>query len=122
MDSITFTLPGLPTSVNSLYNVIWTLHRVELKSECRRWKQSAKGKIPHFDVPKDCLLKIDCEFHYPFLYQNGKLRKFDTSNLLKLLYDAVAEGLNVDDSRFKAGSFTSIDEEDEWVQVMVTIL
>jgi len=121
-ESITFSLGKLPESQNSLYNIIWWQRRVELKPACRAFKSHAKEKVPHWEVPENALLCVDVVLFYPFHCKNGKLKRRDSANMLKLLYDAIAEGLGVDDSRFKAGSFRSVDSEKQWTEVTITIL
>lgn len=116
---VTFTLPMLPLSVNSLYNVIFSQRRVELKPECRQFKTKAKVYIPAFKVDDDSLIRLDAVFHYRFHHKNGRLRKFDSPNLLKLLIDTVSEKIGIDDSRVKAGSWRSLDGN-ERVEVTLT--
>lgn len=117
---VKFVLPGLPMSVNSLYQVIWSQRRVELKPACRDYKTKVKVYIPRFQVSESSLINIDTIFSFPFHHKNGKLRKFDTSNMLKLLLDVISEKIGVDDSRIKAGSWQSRDAENESVTVTLT--
>ena len=117
LNRIRFVLPMLPVSVNSLYNVIFSQRRVELKPECRTWKTKAKQYIPAFKVEDESLIAIHATFAYPWRHKNQRLRKFDSPNLLKLLIDAVSEKIGVDDSRLKAGSWASIDSPNESVTV-----
>lgn len=121
MSQITFTLPFPPATVNSLYNVIFSQRRVELKPECRAWKSRAKGQVPHLDYESGCLFHIHCIFHYPFKHENGKLRKFDSHNMLKLLIDAVSEQMGFDDSRVKSGGWQSVDDGKKYVEVRVEV-
>lgn len=113
--TVTFVLPSIPPSMNSLYNVLFAQRRVELKPECRRWKNDAKGYIPHFDLADGSTLRIDCEFSFDFTK-----RRFDSANLLKLVIDAVAEKLGVNDKVVRHGSWYSLQSEREMVTVTLT--
>ena len=117
LNQIQFSIPLLPLSVNSLYQVIFSQRRVELKPEARRFKTQAKVYVPRFTVQDDSFLRLEAAFHYPHFHKNGKLRRFDSQNLLKLLIDAISEKIGVDDSRLKAGSWASIDSPNESVTV-----
>ena len=117
---VRFTLPALPPSVNGLYQVIYSQRRVELKPEARRWKTQAKEDMPPWERNPENLLRIDVVFEYPRNFKNGKTRRKDCSNLLKLLIDAVAERYGFDDSLVIEGSWSSKDAAIEYVVVTVS--
>lgn len=117
---VQFVLPSLPMSINSLYQIIYSQRKVELKPECRTWKTKAKQYVPKFSVDDESVIRLDVAFSYPWRHKNGRLRKFDSQNLLKLLIDAVSEKIGIDDSRIKAGSWQSLDSETEKVVVTLT--
>lgn len=117
---VRFVIPSLPPSVNSLYEIRWRTKEVNLRPEARQWKSSSKQYVPRFVIAPESLLRIDFVFHYPYLYANGKLRVFDSANLIKLAVDCICEQLGVNDSRVKAGSWDSVDEEKEFVEVVLT--
>lgn len=119
-NTIKFQLPRLPPSINSLYNVIYSQRRIELKPEARHWKSGMKQYVPRFVIAESSLLRIDFVFHYPFLYQNGRLRIFDSPNLIKLAIDCICEKLAIQDARVKSGSWESVDEEREFVEVVLS--
>lgn len=85
------------------------------------WKHRAKGQVPHITTEPDDLIFIGATFHYPMYTKAGKLRKFDSPNLLKLLIDAITESMGVDDCRVKSGTWDTVDDEDEWVDLIVRI-
>lgn len=116
-NTVSFVLPSLPTSVNSLYNVIFSQRRVELKPECRLWKSQAKQRIPPFRIQEGSSVEIAAVFYFPFLWKNGKPRVFDASNLLKLLLDAIAEKCGFNDCLIRCGSWQAVDSRDEKVEV-----
>lgn len=120
-NSITFTLPCLPPSINSLYQIIWSQRRIELKPECRLWKSDAKQDMPRWELSSaSSLICIDVAFHHAFHHANARLKTKDVSNLLKLLIDAVAEKYGFDDARVKQGSWDSVDSKRDQVIVTVT--
>lgn len=115
-----FTVPSLPPTINSLYQIIYSQRRVELRPDCLRWKSDAKRSyIPRFQLRKGCLVAVDATFYYRFQYQNGKPRVFDAANLLKLLLDAIAEKCGFNDCFIRYGSWTSVDSTDEKVEVVL---
>ena len=96
-----FLLPKWPPSVNSLYTVIFSQRRVELKPEVRLWKTQAKELIPLWKELKDSksLLSVELNFHGAWWHANGNLKKTDVQNMVKVTLDALAEKNGFDDSR-----------------------
>lgn len=121
VNSITFTLLCLPPSVNSLYQVIWSQRRIELKPECRLWKSDAKQDMPYWKPQSPVsFICIQAIFYYDFYYKNGNLREFDTANLQKLLIDAIAEKYGFKDSRVKRCPTDSLPARKERTVVTVS--
>lgn len=119
VNEVRFTLPSLPVSVNSLYQIIYSQRRVELKPECRLWKSEAKGHVPRFKVGNESSVSMDIVFHFPFHYRNGKPRIFDVANLLKLTIDTIAEKCGFNDYRVRLGSWASVNSANEKVEVIL---
>lgn len=98
-ETVVFTIPSLPPSMNSLYNIFFKLRRVELKPEARIWKSRMKEYVPvKVKPPKDVLISIDAVYYGDWWFKNGNLRRVDGPNLEKLLFDMICEKLGVDDS------------------------
>lgn len=114
-----FTIPVLPPSVNALHQIIYSQRRVELKPEVRKWRSDASVFIPRIQLHTESLLSVDAVFHYRHLHANGKLRRFDTHNLVKVLLDLIAWKGNFDDCRVKSGSWASVDSTSEKVEVIL---
>ena len=114
---MSFSIPSCPNSVNSLYNVIFSLRRVELKPECLLWKSQAKGYMPKFVSPNAAYLRMNVKFSYPMYYKNGQLKKRDSSNMIKLLQDAIAERYGLDDKFITQGSWEIEDSINEKTEV-----
>lgn len=112
-----FVIPVLPPSVNSLHQIIYSQRRVVLRPEIVKWRSDIALFIPRIELSNDSLVNIDLVFHYNHWYQNGRLRKFDTHNLVKVLLDVIAWKANFDDARVKAGSWQSVHSTSEQVQV-----
>lgn len=107
-ESKRFVIPFLPPSMNSMYNVMFALRRIELKPEVRLWKTKVKEYIPILHSAEDSFLfKLDVVLYYNFFFKNGKLRKVDSQNMLKVLIDAIAEKNGMGDEYFKFGSYES---------------
>ena len=76
-----------------------------------------KVLIPKLTPSKDSFtFRLDAVFTYSWYYKNGKMRKFDTHNLMKVLCDAIAEKNGFDDSYIKAGSWDSKHLDREMVE------
>lgn len=73
--------------------------------------------IPRFEIATTSLLRIEYTAHYPWRHRNGKRRKVDVSNLMKLLHDTICARIGVDDSRVSEGSFASVDSVSEKLEV-----
>lgn len=115
-----FTIPLLPPSVNSLHQVIWAQRRVELKPEIRQWKYRAKEYVTRVEWSSpQSIIRVDVVVHYRMFTSEGKLREFDTQNLLKPLIDLIAEKQGWNDKRAKAGSWTTVDSTNEKVEVVL---
>jgi len=118
---VRFTLPALPLSVNSLYEIWWSTRQVKLKVDCLRWKTRAKEVMPPWSVQSpDSLICVDALFYYDFYYKNGNLRKVDTQNMMKLLIDAVAERYGFKDERVKKCPIDSRPSKQERAIVTVS--
>lgn len=114
------TIPLLPPSVNALNNIIWSQRRVVTKPEVLKWRSDASAFIPRlvFTQP-DSIIRADIKFYYAFRHRNGKLRVFDTHNLVKCLLDTIAWKAGINDLRIKCGSWDSIDATEEKVEVVL---
>lgn len=79
-----------------------------------------KAYVPRFAIAESSLLRIDFIFHYPFEHANGNIRDFDSQNFMKLGIDCICEKVGIRDKRAKSGSWDSVDEENEFVEVVLT--
>ena len=110
-------IPTLPPSVNSLYNVLFSMRRVELKPEVRLWKTQAKEYIPTLRVKESAHISFNAWFEGAWRHGNGKLKKRDVQNMTKCLIDCVAEKVGFDDSQVWAASSYKVEAEKEQVRV-----
>ena len=63
-----------------------------MKPEVRLWKTQAKEYVPMMTPLSDShLFQVDMIFFYNFFYLNGKMKNFDSQNLMKVLCDCIAE-------------------------------
>jgi len=89
----------LPPSVNRIFKIVKVggRYRLGLTGEARRWKRSvsiaiaANRKFIPLDVGNGSYAVMRIWYRFP------DRRRRDTHNHLKLLCDAVAEGLGIDD-------------------------
>ena len=121
---MSFTIPSCPPSVNSNYNIIFSLKRVEMKPECRLWQSKAITYMPTFKPIQTLpgLLRAEVTFYYPMYSKEGKLKKKDASNMLKLLIDAISNRYGIDDKFVTEGSFKAVDSEQEKTEVILSVL
>lgn len=116
-----FTIPLLPPSVNSLHQIIYAQRRVELKPEIRQWKFRAKEYVPRCQWRSESsIIRVDTIFYYRMFTSDGKLRVFDTQNVLKPLIDLIAEKQGWNDKRAKGGSWDTFDSVNEKVEIVLT--
>lgn len=120
LNTVKFTFTSLPPSVNSLYQIIYAQRRVELKPAARMWKSDMKKHVKHFNIAPDSWLKIDLLFAYPYYHKSGSMRTFDSPNLIKLTIDCICEKLGINDARVKCGSWDSVDNDADVVEVTLT--
>lgn len=101
-NTVRFEIPGLPGSLNQLYELNRPdsgLPRKRLRAEWAIWKSKAKVYVPRCDWAKGKYLRIEMDFESPsWFYKNGGLRRRDVDNLEKLVLDTVFEKLDCDDS------------------------
>lgn len=76
--------------------------------------------IPRIELSPDSLIRADVTFHYRHYHRNGKLKRRDTHNGIKVILDLIAEKCGFDDSIIKSGSWASVDDDDEKVIVILT--
>lgn len=120
MTELRFTIPILPPSCNALHQVIWAQRRVELKPQIREWKYRAKEYVPRARwLSESSIIRVDVVAHYRMFTAEGKLREFDTQNVLKPLIDLIAEKQGWNDKRAKAGSWDTVNSIDEKVVVVL---
>ena len=115
----TFMIPSLPPSVNSLYDVLFNLRRVELKPEVRLWKTRAKEFIPPFKVEKGQRVATSYRFYGRWRTKEGALRKVDVRNMVKAVEDSVCSKQGWDDSQVWEGCVEKVECDQEKVQVEI---
>lgn len=115
--SYNFVIPCLPPSANALHQIIYSQRKVVLKPEVMKWRSDAKLFVPRMELQPESLIEVATVFHYRHHHANGKLRRFDTHNMLKVLLDVIAEKVGFDDCRIKSGSWASVNSPDEKVEV-----
>jgi Holliday junction resolvase RusA-like endonuclease len=99
---VSFSLPSSPPSMNSAYNVLFAQRRVEMKPEVRRYKTLMKPYVKALEVKDDEVVWMRVSVAQDWNYKNGKLKKQDVANMLKVLIDLIAEKQGWDDARLWA--------------------
>ena len=121
--SIRFKITSVPPSVNSLYNVIFSLKKVEMKPEVRLWKSKAKMMIPVWRPTKigtSGFIYFKMDIYTKLYCNNGTVRKFDVPNMEKVTIDAVCEKIGIDDKFIVDSHARKIDcDKDEYMEVEI---
>ena len=112
-----FSMHSLHPSINSLYQIIYSQRRIEMKPEVRLWKSRAKGFIPTWRIEEGEELDLEFRMEGNWLYKNGKPKRMDVQNLLKVVIDALCEKWGVDDSRVREIRAVRVQAEVERVLV-----
>lgn len=107
-----FSIGGIPPSYNRMFQIIYSLKEVRLSPEAHAYKNKIKLSMPPFTV-EERPLWVEIEYCYNWYYKNGNLKKIDTANCDKLLIDAVAEQLGIDDKFFKKRTVLDIHNPKE---------
>ena len=133
--SISFLKLKMPPTVNKAY--VNVNKRRFLSQSGKLFKQDVKAKVAELSL--DCTetfwldcepLKLTCEFYFPALENKGwstgkaktRYKRIDVSNRVKLLEDAVSEGLDIDDLYFfQLNLIKREDKEADEPYVNVTI-
>ena len=120
---LSFIIPTLPPSSNSLYNVLFSQRRVELKPEARLWKSNAKEIIPAWKIKDDRMVEIWLSMYSPkWLTIDKRIRKVDVLNREKLIVDAICEKQGWDDSQLWDSHRHKVVSEKEYVSVKLELL
>ena len=108
----TFTIPDLPQSVNSLYKINYGHRVVYLSPQGRMYKNKVKLHMPPMEFPPNAFFEVTLRFFGEWFFKNGKVKRIDVQNLIKILLDALFERIGVDDSRiFGLAAFKEQSEE-----------
>jgi hypothetical protein len=122
-NSVTFTCPGLPGSLNVLYELNRPdsgLPRKRLKPEWTLWVSRMMPFVPRFSIQPNSILRVDRCYYLPWFYKNGKWRKVDVVNMDALLFNLVTRKIGLDDMLVKRGYMDSVDSQDNKVVVTIT--
>lgn len=121
-NSIKFIIPMLPPSVNSLYNVIFSMKQIQLKPEVRLWKTQASFYVPNWRSETAGYFYFNADIYMRTLHKNGKVKRHDLQNLEKCLIDTVCEKLGFGDEFIFAKRTRKIESDKERVEVEIGVL
>lgn len=117
--SVSFRVAGLPESMNSIYQIIYSQRRVQMKPDVLRYKSQAKLMMPAWEAGEG-LFGVHLRFHGNWYFKNGNIRRMDLPNLEKVVCDAISERYGFDDARiFEKYTWKVQDGEKEFVAVRV---
>lgn len=118
---VKFTLPSVPKSVNSLYQINFSQRRTYLNPDAAMWKTQMKMMVPRIKeaLTDGTYIKVDRTYCYNFFHKNSNLKKMDSCNFDKLLLDTISEKTGIDDSLFKFGSIESYNDK-ECVEIVIS--
>lgn len=96
---LSFRLPASPPSMNSIYNVMFGLKRIELKPEVRLYKNNMKMYVPSWDLKPEEKVQAELEVVQQWHFKNGNFKKADVQNVVKVILDLICERQGWDDSQ-----------------------
>lgn len=123
VNTVRFTLPSLPGSLNVLYELNAPnsgLPRKRLKGEWALWVSRAIPFVPAFRIQTNSILRVDRKYFLPWFYKNGNWRKVDVVNLDALLFNLVTRKVGIDDMMIKQGFMDSVDSTENKVEIVMT--
>ena len=85
--------------MNSIYNVMFGLRRIELKPEVRLYKNNMKVYVPAWELSHDEMVAVELEVVENWFFKNGNFKKADVQNVGKVLIDLISEKQGWDDSQ-----------------------
>lgn len=89
----------MPPSVNHAYATVRGRRVLSREGKAYKAEVAARARRVADGRAAPLWLSLTITLRLPLLFKNGRVRKFDASNRIKLLEDALCEGLGVDDSR-----------------------
>lgn len=116
-----FSLP-FPPSMNGLYGVNYKMRCVYLTNDARYWKSKAKLFIPAFKCSETHKIKISLKMLNNWFFKNGKQKRVDVQNLIKVVVDAISEKCGFNDCQvwtFSAQKIQSTTEQSVFVQMEI---
>jgi len=119
---LSFKIPSLPPSMNSIYNVFFHMKRVELKPEVRLFKTNAKAFIPPFEIEKKDKLALYMAVHADWYFRNGKFKKIDVSNMVKVVQDLICEKLGCDDAQVWETRACKVQDKKNVVHIRLEVM
>jgi len=114
---VTFLLPDLPPSSNETHtigraNIHTNKATIEIKTEWKLWRSSMQKYVKCLRIAEGSLVHIDFWFFYNFYYKNGRLRKFDTPNLVDFAINTIKMKQQWDDNVVKSYGVNSSHDPD----------
>jgi Holliday junction resolvase RusA-like endonuclease len=91
-------IPLLPPSMNKLYAINYRTRSVYMTPEAREFKTKMKLFITSMPIDSTKKLSLKLDVHTDWYFKNGKPKKSDIQNLIKVVVDALSERLGFDDS------------------------
>ena len=114
-----FKIKCSPPSVDSVYQIIWSLKEVQLKPEAKLFKNNIKLYTPLPDISDDKPLKIAIEVYGKWYTKDGKIRTRDIQNSEKVLIDAIFEKIGINDSHIFYKTTKKIQSEEDYIVVEI---
>lgn len=88
---LTFRLPSPPPSMNALYGIHYGKRQVFMKPEVRAYKTTMKLYVPKWDVAESDKVELEIEVVDDWFFKNGKFKRADVQNTVKVLIDLISE-------------------------------
>ena len=113
-------IPLLPVSMNKLYAINYRTKQVYMTPEARQFKTQAKLFITNFPIITSDKLSLKLDVNTNWFYLNGKPKRSDIQNLIKVVVDMLSERLGFDDSQIWSFSANKIQSSENFCWLELT--
>lgn len=128
----------MPPSSNHIYSTIYQTGRraktrdaLQFESDFSKWALVngyklgvLKNHLQTFNK-KNIKLKFERKFYFlkeKIYYKDGKIKKLDVSNYIKMIDDALAKAINIDDCHIFYGSEEKLVDAIQRVEVNISVI
>ena len=110
-------------SLNQMYTYLKKVNRRVLSAEAKAWKNKVKSNVVNtlglYTFDKSTLFSLYIELHRDFLTKAGSPRKIDIDNTIKIIQDAIFEGIGLDDSHVVCLMALKVNDVNKFIRLRI---